>query len=70
MLLFNGKRPDTALAALMNALTTTTAGVSAVMCTQQSAENSCWLALRTNDIFNDPRQLDQPEATFISQFAF
>jgi len=70
MLLFNGKKPETALAALMAALATTTAGVSAVMCTQQSAESSCWLALRTTDILKDPRQLDGPDATFISQFAF
>ena len=70
MLLFNGKKPETALAALMTAVATTTAGVSAVMCTQQATESSCWLALRTTDILKDPRQLDGPDATFISQFTF
>ena len=72
MLLFNGKKQETALTSLMTALSTTT-GVSAVMCTQQptaSNDTSCWLALRTVGVVNDPRQLDSSDATFISQFAF
>ena len=72
MLLFNGKKQETALTSLMTALSTTT-GVSAVMCTQQpidSNDTSCWLALRTVGVVDDPRQLDSSDTTFISQFAF
>jgi hypothetical protein len=73
MLLFNGKRQETALTTLMTSLSSAAAGVSAVMCTQQPTESndtSCWLVLRTVGVVNDPRQLDSPDATFISQFAF
>ena len=68
VLLFNGKQPDTTLTALVGALAASAVGVSAVMCTQPGS--SCCLALRTADIFQNPQQLNGPEATFIAQLVF
>lgn len=75
VLLFNGKRPETTLTALVGALATATVGVSAVMCTrpppiQQQQSSNCWLALRTVDVLDEPSLLNRPEATFVAQLAF
>lgn len=68
VLLFNGKQPDTTLTALVGALVASGVGVSAVMCTPPGA--SCWLALRTADVFQNPQKLNGPDATFIAQLVF
>lgn len=68
VLLFNGKQPDTSLTSLIGTLAASSVGVSAVMCTQPG--KSCWLALRTVDVFQNPQQLNGPDATFITQLVF